>query len=99
MEWPGGLGAQQLHNPFEQPGEALLVPRPHLAQCGRVPAQLGDQRQLPGAGEREQPGAAVHLGAVRGEGVPLPHQRGFGWKSTVCFLLLLSWLLLIVVTL
>lgn len=50
QEWPG-LGAVQLHHPRQQPGEAQLVPWTRVTQRGRVPAQLGNQRELSGPRE------------------------------------------------
>lgn len=73
---PGGLGAVQLRDAGQLAGEALVVPRTHLAQRGRVPAQLWHQRQLPGARVGELPRPAKHLPALRGPRLPLPHQRG-----------------------
>lgn len=70
---PGGVGAVQLRDPRQLAGEALLVPRAHLPQRGRVPAQLGHQRQLPGSRVRELTGAAQHLAPLRGPRLPLPH--------------------------
>lgn len=70
-----GLGPQQLHHPSEQLGEALMVPRAGVPQCRRVPAEQRHQRQLPGAREREQPRAEIHLPALRGQGLPLQDQH------------------------
>lgn len=52
-QWPRGMGAIELCDTGELPGEALLVPRTHLPQCCRVFAQLRDQWQFPGARKRE----------------------------------------------
>lgn len=75
------LGAKQLHHASEQPGETLLVPRTCVTQCSRVSAQQFDQRQFPGAREREQPWAAVHLAQVRGARVSLQDQHYHGWQG------------------
>ena len=42
-----GLGALQLRDPRQLPGEALLVPRTHIEERGRVPSLQWDQRELP----------------------------------------------------
>ena len=66
-----GLGALQLRDPRQLPGEALLVPRPHLQERCRVPPLQRDQRQLPGPRVGVLAGAEVDLPAVRGQGLPL----------------------------
>lgn len=73
---PGRLGAVQLRDAGQLAWEALVVPRADLAQRRRVPAELRHQWQLPGAREREQSRPAEHLAALRGQSLPLPHQRG-----------------------
>lgn len=73
-----GLGPQQLHHPGEQLGEAFLVSRTGVTERCRVPPEQRHQRQLPGAGEREQPGAAVHLAQVRRTRLPLQDQHHLG---------------------
>lgn len=83
--WTGGLGPVQLRDARQLLREALVVPRAYISQCGRVPAQLGDQRQLPGAGEREQPWPAEYQLAVRGPRLPLQDQRGRRWQGEFNF--------------
>ena len=68
-----GLGAEQLRHAGQLAGEAQLVPRPHLPQRRRVPPLLRHQRQLPGAGVRVLARPALHLAALRGPRLPLPH--------------------------
>lgn len=80
QKWPR-VGPKQLHHTSQQSGEAFLVPRTRVPQCRRIPTEQWNQRQLLGAGEREQPWPEVHLTEIRREGVPLQDQHCFWWQG------------------
>ena len=77
----GRMGSVQLRDSRQFSGEALMVPRAHIAQCRRILAQFGDQWQLSRTWVWKQPGPAIHIPSVRRTSVSLSDQRRLWRKS------------------